>query len=132
MNYTRLYYANRQVENYFSGMAAQIRMTEGYTPETKLVILGDRLQDPNLWEIWNTEPVYGGFAGSNAKGLINASYSVQEWSNHYLGLGIDRAADSVRMEMADHPDVEQMPCWPSQGSMKVVDGYLVLKLQETE
>lgn len=130
VNYTRLYYANRQVENYFSGMAAQIRMTEGYTPDTKLVVLGDRLQDPNMWEIWNAEPIYGGFAGSNAKGLINASYSVVLWIDHYLGVGIDTADDTVKAEMKNHPVVEQMPCWPSQGSLKVIDGCLILKLEE--
>lgn len=130
LNYTRLYYANRQVENYFAGMAAQMRMTEGYTPDIELVILGDQLQDPNLWEIWNTEPTYGGFHGSNAKGLINAAYSVDQWINNYLGLGSPRADASAIQEMTKHPEAQQMPCWPSQGSMKVVDGYLVLKLQE--
>lgn len=131
LNYTRLYYANRQVENYFSGMAAQIRMTEGYTPDKKLVVLGERLQDPNMWEIWDEEPVYGGVNGSNAKGLINASYSVVLWIDNYLGVGIAQAEESEKAEVEKNPAVEEMPCWPSQGSLKVMDAYLVLKREET-
>ena len=40
LNYTSLYYANRQVENYFSGLFTQMRMTDGYTPEKTWVFSG--------------------------------------------------------------------------------------------
>ena len=130
LNYTRLYYANRQVENYFSGMAAQARMTEGYTPDKKLAVLGDQIDDPNFWEQWQGEPTYGGFAGSHARGLLNTSYSVDFWVSTYIGLGPTRAQPHEIEMLTERPEVQQMPCWPSEGSMNVVDDYLVIKLQE--
>lgn len=130
LNYTSLYYANRQVENYFSGMLAQMRMTEGYTPEKTWVFLGDRIDDPKFWNIWNCEPVYGGYIGSDAEGLLNASYSVNVWIQAYLGYETVYASPEVEAALGEDPRVQQMPCWPSQGSIQVVDDYLVVKFQE--
>lgn len=131
MNYTRLYYANEQVKNYFTGMTAQIRMTEGYTPDKAWAVVGDRIEDPNMWNIWNAGPVYGGFVGNNAKELMNVSYSVRMWFDLYLGYGVNTASPEEVDTLKDDPQVQQMPCWPSQGSIIIVDDYVVIKLQDT-
>lgn len=131
MNYTRLYYANEQVKNYFTGMTAQIRMTEGYTPDKAWAVVGDRIEDPNMWDIWNVVPVYGGFAGNNARALMNVSYSVRMWFDLYLGYGVNAASPEAVDALKTDPRVQQMPCWPSQGSLQVVDDFVVIKLQET-
>ena len=132
LNYTRLFYANHQVQNYFTGMAAQIRMTEGYTPDKKLVVIGDRIEDPNMWDIWNVGPVYGGFAGSSAKGLLQADYSVMHWIDCYLGLGFERGTEEDTEALVQNTRVQEMPCWPSEGSILVIEDSLVLKLQNIQ
>lgn len=130
LNYTAQYYANRQVENYFSGMYAQIRMTEGYTPDKTLAFLGEEFDDPKLWNIWYAEPSYGGFA--SAKSLLNASYSSDFWIMTYLGYGTDGATDQEKDSLWQDPRIKEMPCWPSEGSIRVVDDFLVVKLQEAQ
>lgn len=131
LNYTSLFYANRHVENYFSGLMTQMRMTEGYTPEKTWVFLGDQVDDPKLYDIWNVEPVYGGFIGSTAKGLLNASYSVNVWIHSFIGYKTVYASAEEEAALAADPRVTEMPCWPSQGSIQVVDDYIVVKFQET-
>lgn len=129
LNYTAQYYADRQVENYFSGMFAQIRMTEGYTPDKKLAFLGEEIRDPKMWNIWDAEPKYGGFA--SAKILLNASYSVNYWIITYLGYEADSASSAEKDELWKDARVKEMPCWPSEGSIRAVNDFLVVKFQET-
>lgn len=131
LNYTSLFYANRHVENYFSGLMTQMRMTEGYTPDKTWAFLGDQVDDPKLYDIWNVEPVYGGFIGSTAKGLLNASYSVDVWIHSFIGYETVYASAEEESVLAADPRVTEMPCWPSQGSIQVVDDYIVVKFQET-
>ena len=129
LNYTSLYYANRQVENYLSGMVAQIRMTPGYTAGKQWAILG-QIEDPKLYNIWNQEPTYGGFIGSDAKGLMQASYSFDCWFHNYIGYETDFLTPEQKLSLANDPRVKQMPCWPSAGSIQVVDEFVVIKCQD--
>lgn len=128
-HYTALYYSNRQVENYFSGMVAQMRMTEGFTPDKQWVFLGEN-QDPMFYDIWDTTPRYGGALTCSARELMNVSYSVSGWFHNYIGYEARFADPEVTEDLWQDPRVAQMPCWPSQGSMQVVDDYLVVKFQE--
>lgn len=128
MNDTAQYYANRQIENYFSGLYTQIRMTEGFTRDKTLAFLGDQFDDPKLWNLWNVEPSYGGFAST--KTLLNASYSSSFWVLCYLGYETDGATRAEKDRLWQDPRVKEMPCWPDEGSIRVVDGFLVVKLQE--
>lgn len=132
LNYTAIYYANRQVENYFSGLFAQMRMTEGYTPEKTWVFLGDRIQDRKFYYIWNLEGIYGGFSGNSASGLLNASYSVDTWIHNYIGYETCYADTETEKMLLEDSRVQEMPCWPSQGSIQVVEDYVVVKFQEAD
>ena len=89
------------------------------------------MDDPKLYDIWNVEPVYGGFIGSTAKGLLNASYSVDVWIHSFIGYETVYASVEEESVLAADPRVTEMPCWPSQGSIQVVDDYIVVKFQET-
>lgn len=132
LNYTSLYYANRQVENYFSGLFTQMRMTDGYTPEKTWAFLGNTIQDPKFYSIWKVEPIYGGFIGSHAEGLLNASYSFDTWIHNYIGYETRYADSEAEQKLIKDSRVMAMPCWPSEGSIRVVDDYLVVKFQEVD
>ena len=128
-HYTALYYSNRQVENYISGMVAQMRMTEGFTPDKTWAFMGEH-RAPMFYDIWDTTPRYGGALTCSARELMNVSYSFSGWFHNYLGFAA-RLASQDEVNALWHDDrVAQMPCWPVQGSMQVVDDYLVVKFQE--
>ena len=129
VNYTSLYYANRQVENFVNGLMVQARMTKGYTPEKKWVYVG-KADKFMLYDMWYEAPVYGGFAGSTAQGLFNTAYSRNFWFAMYLGLTPQDASQEEQLVLLEDARVQQMPCWPSEGSMQVVDDYLVVKFEE--
>lgn len=129
VNYTALYFANRQVENFVNGLVVQARLTEGYTPDKKWVFVGEA-DKFMLYDMWYEAPYYGGFAGSTAQGLFNTTYSRDFWFTMYLGTGTTNASQEEQLLMQQDDRVRQMPCWPSQGSMQVLDEYLVIKFQE--
>lgn len=130
VNYTSLYFANRQVENFVNGLMVQARMTEGYTPEKKWVYVGEA-DKFMLYDMWYEAPYYGGFSGSTAQGLFNTTYSRDFWFAMYLGSSPRNASQEEQLQMQEDERVKQMPCWPSEGSMQVLDDYLVVKFQET-
>ena len=130
VNYTALYYSNRQVENFVNSLMVQVRMTEGYTAEKEWVFVGD-LDRFVMWDLWYETPYYGGIVGSNAQGLFNAKYSRDFWFGCYLGYSPLYASAEEQNAMRQDPRVDQMPCWPAEGCIRVIDDYVVLKFQNT-
>lgn len=127
VNYSALYFANRQVENYLSTMIAQVRMTEGYTGDADWVLIGENIEDPLLESLWDTEGNYGGNA--NMKKLLNI-YSRDNWIENYIGYRIPYADETTRAKILEKDEVLHMPCWPDAGSIRVVDHVVVIKLEE--
>lgn len=130
-NYTSLYYANRQVENFVSGITLQARMTEGYTSETKWIFVGD-MDKFDLYDMWFEIPYYGGIVGSTGHGLFNATYSRDFWFRSYLGMSPCYASQEEQLVMEQDPRVVEMPCWPDEGSVQMIDEFLIVKFQEIE
>ena len=130
-NYTYLHYTNRQVENYLNGLTVQIRMTEGYTPDMKWIFVGD-INDPDFWNIWDSDLAYGGFINCSPRGLLSATYSLHGWYSNYLGFGVPFASEEECAGMMERDTVDKMPCWPTDGSIQVIDDYVVVKFQEID
>ena len=127
VNYTGLYYANRQTENYLNAMVAQVRMTEGYDSEKEWAFVGDNVRDPALSNGWNNAIRGGG--NSTAGGLINA-YSREAWIEFFLGCRFPMAWPETVEALKTNEEVLQMPCWPAQGSIKVIGDQVVIKLEQ--
>ena len=124
-NYSSAYYATRQTENYLTSLVTQVRMTEGFTPEKKWVALG-KINDPLLHGPWDDVPIYGGNADSIK---LLRKYSWQNWISMYYGYALPWAEDSEVALLNNNEAVRDMPVWPSEGSIKVVDDYVVIKFE---
>lgn len=124
VNYTAMYYTNRQAENYLNSMVVQIRMTEQYDSSKKWAFIGDKIEDPLIKNAWEKAPMYGG-KGST---YINA-YSRNRWIQQYFGYKIPIANEETVRKLKKQPEVKEMPCWPDSGSIKVIDDTVVIKLQ---
>lgn len=126
VNYTALYYSNRQMENYLNSLIVQIRMTDGFTPDMPWAFLGE-VQDPLLHSNWDYEMTYGGI--EPAKWMMQR-YSWHEWIRHYYGYAIPMADADTTTALAATEAVKNMPCWPSNGSIIIIDDTVVIKFQE--
>lgn len=116
MNYTALYYANRQTENYLNAMVVQVRMTEGFNTEKDWAFIGS-IDDPLMYNSWQEEDVYGG--NNAAVDLIN-KYSRNWWIRYSFGYSIPQASEEKTQQLAQMQEVKAMPCWPDEGSIKVI------------
>ncbi len=126
ISYTSLYFANRQVENYCSDLVVQIRMTDGFEPGKKWAFLGN-IQDPLLHSYWQFETRYGG--NEFTQGLLKR-YSLFYWIQCFVGYSPEFVTEDIVAELYTKQIVQEMPCWPNQGSIKVIDDLIVVKFEE--
>lgn len=126
VSYSALYYSNRQTENYLSSIITQVRMTDGFTHNKKWVFIGD-IQDPLLSSPWEYETRYGG--NQHTKKLLNA-YSRIDWISNYIGYKLPQPSVDEISALSQNAEVKSMPCWPDQGSIKVIDNAVVIKFQD--
>lgn len=126
VSYTAMHFANRHMENYYTSMVAQVRMTEGFTADKTWAFIGDN-QDPLQFSVWKDHTRYGGNA--HVDGLINA-YSRQAWLYHYVGYAMPLSTPEEIAALSQTEEVKAMPCWPDQGSIKVIGDTVVIKFQE--
>ncbi len=124
VNYTAMYYTNRQAENYLNSMVVQIRMADHYDASKKWAFIGDKIEDPLIKNAWEKAPMYGG-KGST---YINA-YSRNRWIQQYFGYKVPMADKDTVNKLAHSEEVQNMPCWPDNGSVRVIDDTVVIKLQ---
>lgn len=131
VNYTKLYFSNRQVENFASGLVSRMQEAEGYTPDKKWVFSGT-VQDSRFWDIWHEVLVYGGYESCSANGLLRTSYSFWNWFQVYVGVETPFATEEEQKKIESDSRFQAMPCWPSEGSVQVIDDYVVVRFPETE
>lgn len=125
VNYTSMYYATKQTENYMNALVTQVRMTEGYRSSQEWVFIGESFEDPLLVSEWGDVPKYGG----NDTFYINA-YSRIRWINTYFGYNIPLAEEKTINKLKEKSVVKDMPCFPDEGSICVVENHVVIKLSE--
>lgn len=126
VNYTAIYYGNRQTENYISSLVTQIRMTEGFDTEKEWAFLGT-IDDPLLKNAWQKATVY---TGSSLSHQSLTQYSWKTWIRSYIGYSIPLASDETVAYLQSAEEVISMPCWPAEGSIKVIDNVVVIKFQD--
>ena len=124
-NYTIQYYNNEHIKNYYNRMITQVQMTEGYDLEKEWVFIG-RINDPLLPKSWNKVNHYGG--NLTLKTMINSRRS--SWIRQYLGITVPIAKDSAKNALVKTKTVQNMPCWPNEGSIKIIDNFVIIKLSE--
>lgn len=125
VNYTAMYYANRQVENFYNSISTQVHLTEGYDLSKKWAFIGYANNTFFNRSDWAGEHYYG--TNVPAAALIN-QYSGKDWVYNYLGHFYRYTTQAEIDALAQMPEVQEMPFWPNYGSIKIIDDYVVIKL----
>lgn len=126
VNYTAMYYINRQMESYVNSIVVQVRMTEGFDADKQWALIGT-LEDPLLESPWQYETNYGGTF--SLKRMLNEK-SRYYWFWNYVGYRMPEAGEETVRQLQAADEVKSMPCWPTQGSIKVIGDTVVIKFQE--
>lgn len=126
------YYANtqylamdmqfKQAYSYFTTMISEIKMTDGYDDSLPLVIIGTNIEDLSFYENEDFPETLSGRSGV----LLN-EYSRNFFLKRYLGFNQEIASDTAQWTKL--PQVQQMPTYPDPGSVQVIEGGIVLKIE---
>lgn len=126
-NYMVLYYTNRQTENYFASMVNRIRALPGYRQDLYIAFIGENIHDGAFYNSVYQHSVhhYGGYTDNS-----NYLKAGKSYMSHYMGFRQPTASDDTIRKLADTEEVRAMPCYPDDGSIKIIDGYIVVKLED--
>ncbi|MBE5817459.1 MAG: hypothetical protein E7312_00210 [Clostridiales bacterium] len=127
INYSSMYFTNRQVENTMNSIITQIHMADGYTTDKRWAFVGTTDSTYFNQRPWGEKHLYGG--QTDVATMLN-QYSKIYWVYHYLGHRPIKIDGEELNLVGQLPEVVQMPVWPNNGSVKVIDEYVVIKLGE--
>ena len=86
--------------------------------------IGDSINNTSFRNYAFNKLMYGG----NHPEYIN-EYTRHMWLRAYNGFDIPYADSGIRNILAQDERVKAMPCYPDNGSIKVIDDVVVIKLQ---
>ncbi len=126
-NYTQMYYNNQQTISYFDTLVTRIRSADNYRDENPVYFAGDRITDLQFANSWAP---YNEFFFTGAHKTDINSYARTSWLENYLGFVYkEPTAEQIEQILADER-FQEMPCYPDDGSVRVLDGVTVVKFED--
>ncbi len=108
----------------------QIENVEGYEMgKTPVVIIGDLSSGPLAIR---KEYLDYDVAGQNSTFVTTYNRNYYRFIKYYMGYPInivdnDKGASPLAMELSNKEEIKNMPCYPDKESIKMIDGYLIIK-----
>lgn len=121
--YNRQYFTYEQTYGYMNRVAYDIQHCEEYTADMPVMLLGSVEKEITMPEFEKLNVISGIFGES---ALVNG-YSREEFIRRYCGLPIVIATDLQREETKGTSEYLDMPLYPVQGSVRVINGCCVVK-----
>ena len=120
-NYMSGYWTTEQTVSYFETLVTRIKSAAGYSDEYPVAFIGENYEDKSFSNTWQNTPFwYGGHTSI----LINR-YSRDWFMSNYLGYSYEPVSDEVQKKL--EMETKDMPSYPDSGSIKVIDGVIVVK-----
>lgn len=128
-NYMSLWYTQQHDVAYFQTIVTQIRSAEGYRDGLPLAIIGREA------EIVDTAHSAGSLVGAEFDLPGKSETNINGYARwmifmQYLGYNPTFLFDAETSEIATWEEVQAMPCYPTEGSIQIVDDVIVLKLSD--
>ena len=114
-----------QYENQYAmctSLLTEMRMTPGYTAQTPVLLAGVQY-GPEFYRAFDSLSQVTGTGGVNLN-----SWSIRSYFHYYCGQDLPSPTDAQAQAIYQSPEYAAMPCWPDNGSVKMIDGILVAKL----
>ncbi len=127
VQYVSMQAAFMQANSYFTTMITQIKSQEGYQKDFPVVFIGKEIEDASYYQNWH----YDNFVLTNIKdeNLLNV-YSRDFMLKEYMGFApVILKTDETLLQ---DQEIDAMPCYPADGSIKIRDGIVVVKLSDKQ
>lgn len=111
-----------QASSYFNTMITQIKSADGYYDGIPVAFIGNEIQDTAMYQ----NEIMDRFYMSGRDRTLIEAYSRTDFLRYYCGF----SPDYVSVDDLNKQEIEAMPVYPDSGSIQVIDGVVVVKLQE--
>lgn len=134
MAYLKTDFIQRQTDSYFTTLVTQIKSVEGYKDDMPIAIIktsGDSydLNDKSMFscDFHNRVTLYS--ADWNMNKWVT-DYAWEEYMNYHCGFAPEVIHDVS--DLKNREEVKSMPCYPDDGSIKVVDDIIVVNMDSSQ
>ena len=108
---------------FYSCVLSELHALPDFTDKMPVALIGSQ-QEPEFYE---TEfPFTGPMTGT--KGFKPDSYSREKFFTYYVGVELPFLSDEQCAVLSSDPQISSMPCWPYYGSIRIIDGTVIVKL----
>lgn len=107
---------------YFVKLTAKLELTEGYTKDSPIAMIGDASMD-NYVPPTNMTGVLTGDAALNF-------YSRGYFLSYFLASDYHYVSPEEREAIQNTPEFQAMPCYPAEGSIQNINGTITVKFSE--
>ncbi|MDE6530363.1 MAG: glucosyltransferase domain-containing protein [Lachnospiraceae bacterium] len=125
-SYYNMNNANTKVEMLLNRLVMRMEMTEGYHEDMEVAIYGSCYETP---EYVPAAPMMSGVV-SNI--FLTQDNEYIRMMNHYLSTSYGRADFEMKCQIAATEEFAMMEPWPSENSIKIINGTMVLYLSDTD
>lgn len=121
-----------QAKSYYTTLITQIKSVDGYTDECKVALIGKGSDDRDIFrypvrdKTLYRNAVMDRFLSSGRDETMVEAYSRQYFIKYYCGFD----AEYADVEELPHDIIEDMPLYPATGSVRLIDGVVVVKMSE--
>lgn len=127
--YTASNQAHRATESYVTRMMTRVESTDGYFWNMPLLVIGAYPEDrfyANI-EAYSLIDHYSVPVNS----VLPLNKHIYYYLNHWLNLPISEPTEETMIAMSHHPEFLEMPLYPDDGSVKIIDDKMVVRVGET-
>lgn len=127
-NYLAMEYTNQHDNAYYQTLMTQIKSVDGYHADMPITMIGKPVVDST----YTRQDMIGRTFNISGKSSTNINaYSSWNIMTRVLGYDpVNRNSDEEEEYFRGLDEVVNMPCYPSSGSIKIIDDTIVIKFQE--
>lgn len=124
--YTKAAIQQEQAISYFNRFITRIQTLEGYTPDMPVAYIKDQNKNTESQPMWFMRDDGYSIAAYNYASIINM-YNWKDYMKMWCGFRAPEVSHDILQEYSHLPEVQEMPAYPSDGSIKIIDGVIVIK-----
>ncbi len=127
--YTASAQAHRAAESYFTRLMARVEACEDYEQGMEVLFVG-AIPDE---QVRSAVESYGQVDHYSVPvhNLAHLNKHIYYYLNDWLSVPVTEPDEAVVIAAADSDEFAEMPLYPAQGSVRVIDGRVVVKLRES-
>lgn len=126
--YTASAQAHRATESYLTRLLTRVEDCPGYEKDMEVAIVGAIPTDQIYSQIESYAQVDHYSVPLNT--VVPLNKHIYYYLNDWLNVPLEEPAEETMLAISDAPEFKAMPLYPDEGSIRVLDDRVVVKLQE--